>query len=48
MVYKFFDEKFTLLSKSSGSGIVNKPNYQLSNELHKPIIRKLKKKFVHL
>ena len=44
MVYKFFDKKFTLLSKSSGSGIVNKPNYQLSNELHKPIIRKLKKK----
>ena len=38
MVYKFFDKK------SSGSGIVNEPNYQLANELHKPIIRKLKKK----
>ena len=37
MVYKFFDKK------SSGSGIVNEPNYQLANELYKPIIRKLKK-----
>ena len=36
MVYKFFDKK------SSGSGIANK-NYQLANELHKPIIRKFKK-----
>ena len=34
MVYKFFDEK------SSGSGITNKPNYQLADELHKPIIKK--------
>ena len=33
MVYKFFDKK------SKGSGI-NEPNYQLANELHKPIIRK--------
>ena len=32
MVYKFVDKK------SSGSGIVNEPNYQLANELHKPII----------
>ena len=38
MVYKFFDKK------SSGSGVVNEPNYQLENELHKPIIRKFKKK----
>ena len=38
MVYKFFDKK------SSGSGIANEPNYQLANELHKPIIRKLEKK----
>ena len=37
MVYKIFDKK------SSGSGIINEPNYQLANELHKPIIRKLKK-----
>ena len=43
MVYNFFDQK------SSGSGIVNKPNYQLANELHKPIIRGFKKeKFIHL
>ena len=34
MVYKFFDKK------SKGSGIINEPNYQLANELHKPIIRK--------
>ena len=41
MVYKSFDQKY------KGSGI-NEPNYQLSNELHKPIIRKLKKgKFIH-
>ena len=32
LVYKFFDRK------SSGSCIVNEPNYQLANELHKPII----------
>ena len=31
----------------SGSGISNEPNYQLTNELHKPIIRKFKKKQVY-
>ena len=41
MVYKFVDKK------SSGSGIVNEPNYQLANELHKPIIRKFKKRKVY-
>ena len=40
-VYKIFDKK------SSGSGIVNEPNYQLANELHKPIIRKFKKRKVY-
>ena len=40
MVYKFFDKKSALLDKSKGSGIINEPNYQLANELHKPIIRK--------
>ena len=40
MVYKFFDKK------SSGSGITNEFNYQLANELHKPIIRKFKKRKV--
>ena len=45
MVYKFFDKK------SSGSGAATslanksatKPNYQLANELHKQIIRKLRR-----
>ena len=41
MVYKFFDKK------SKGSGIINEPNYQLANELHKPIIGKLKKRKVY-
>ena len=41
MAYKFFDKK------STGSGLVNEPNYQLANELHKPIIRKLKKRKVY-
>ena len=35
MVYKFFDKK------STGSGIsTNEFNYQLANELHKPVIKK--------
>ena len=37
MVYKFFDKK------SRGSGI-NKENSELANELHKPIIKKFKKR----
>ena len=37
MVSKFFDKK------SSGSSIVNEPNYQLANEPHKSIISKLEK-----
>ena len=43
MVYKFFDKK------SSGSGITSEPNYQLADEIHKPIIRKFikKEKFIH-
>ena len=41
MVYTFFDKK------SSGSGIVNKENIQLADELHKPIIRKFKKRKVY-
>ena len=41
MVYKFFDKK------PSGSGMVNKPNYQLASELHKRIIRKFKKRKVY-
>ena len=34
MVYKSFDKK------SSGSGIINEANYQLADELHKPILKK--------
>ena len=42
MVYKFFDKK------SEGSGIVtNESNYQLGNELHKPMIRKFEKRKVY-
>ena len=45
MVYKFFDKK------SSGSGVdtslanksATEPNYQLANELHRQIIKKIKK-----
>ena len=40
MVSKFFDKKSASLDKSKGGGIINESNYQLPNELHKPIIRK--------
>ena len=43
----FLDKKSASLNKSSGSGIVNEPNYQLANELHKPIIRKFKKRKIY-
>ena len=38
MVYKIFDKK------SKGSGITDESNYQLTNELHKPITKKFNKK----
>ena len=41
MVYKFFDKM------SSGSYIANEPNYQLADELDKPIITKFKKRKVY-
>ena len=43
MVYRFFDKK------SQGRGLVNnsKENVQLTDELHKPIIRKFKKRKVY-
>ena len=47
MVYKCFDKKSALFDKSKGSDIINEPNYQLANELHKPIIRKFKKRKVY-
>ena len=43
MVYKFFDKK----SKGSGVNISLKFNEQLAEELHKPIIRKFKKRKVY-
>ena len=48
IVHRFFDKKSTSLNESSGSGIVNEPNYySLANELHKPIIRQFKKRKVY-
>ena len=55
MVFKFFDKKSASLNKSKGSGIAaslasksaNKSSYQLVNELHKPIIKKFKKRKVY-
>ena len=41
MVYKFFDKK------TSGGAIKFMQNQKLANELHKPIIRKLKKRRVY-
>ena len=41
MVYKCFDKK------SGGGGITNESNYQLADELHKPIIRKFNKRKVY-
>ena len=43
MVCKLFDKK------STGNGVKNKikQNHQLANELHKPIIKKLKKRKVY-
>ena len=41
MVYKFFDKK------STDSSVANEPNYQLANELHKPITRNLKERKVY-
>ena len=41
MVFTFFYKKY------KGSGIINEPNYQLANKLHKPIIRKFKKRKVY-
>ena len=40
MAYKFFDKK----SSRSGN---TEPNYQLANELHKPIIKKFQKRKVY-
>ena len=51
MMYKFFDKKSASLADKStkGTGIKNdiEKNQQLANELHKPIIRKFKKRKVY-
>ena len=44
MVYKYFDKETSV----SGIQSENISNKQLSEELHKPIIRKFEKKKVHL
>ena len=41
IVYNFFDNKY------KESGIINEPNCQLADELHNPIIRKVKKRKVY-
>ena len=41
MVYTCFDKR------SKGSAIINESNYQLANKLHKPIIKKFKKRKVY-
>ena len=41
MVYKFFDKM------SKGSGIINESNYQVASEIHKPVIKKFKKRKVY-
>ena len=41
IVYKFFDKK------PKGSGITNESNNQLANKLHKPFIKKFKKRKVY-
>ena len=41
MVYKLFDKE------SSGSVISNEPDYQLADEIHKPIIRNVRKRKVY-
>ena len=41
MVYNFFDKN------SKGSGVINETNYQLANELHKPVIKKFKERKVY-
>ena len=41
MIYKFFDKN------SGGSCVGAEPNYQLANELHRRIIRKIKRRKVY-
>ena len=49
MVYTFFykNSKGSGIAASLANKSANEPNYQLVNELHKPIIRKFKKRKVY-
>ena len=49
MVYEFFDKmsKGSCIVASLANKSSNKPNYQLTNKLHKPIIRKFNKRRVY-
>ena len=51
MVYKFFDKKSQVSGRTLSSALQlannNKENIQLADELHKPIIRKFKKRKVY-
>ena len=48
MVFKFFDKSSaSLADKSTKGSKKSMPNQQLANELHKPIIRKFKKRKVY-
>ena len=49
MVYKFFDKKSASLNRSSRSGIVNEPNYELAMNFINQLLENLEKeKFIHL
>ena len=47
---KNFDKKYSSLANKSavGSGIENMSNEKLSQQLHKPIIKKIEKQKIHL
>ena len=49
MVYKFLDKKWSAggVAPSLASKYATEPNYQLSNEVHKQIIKKFKKRKVY-
>ena len=48
IVYKFFDKMSVLLYKSKGSGIINEPNYQLTNNFINQLLENFKKeKLIH-
>ena len=49
MVYKFLDKKSASLNKSSGTGVVNEPNYHQQMNFINELLQNLKKEqFIHL